>query len=101
MHGEHLVVLVSTKNLAVWHRKLQTNEQRFHATNDEEHHGDNAVHDADLLMVNGEEPLAPALCCDGALHSTKSLLRSHNYWSSACSGSFDDRHVVLRLLQRQ
>ena len=101
MHREHLVVLVSTENLTVWHRKLQTNEKCFDATNDEEHHGDNAVHDADLLMVNGEEPLAPALCCDWALHSTKSLLWSYHYWSSASSGSFDDRHVVLRLLQRQ
>ena len=70
MHGEHLVVLVGTKDGSVWCRQLKTNKKSFNSADNEEEHGDNAVHDSDLLMVNSKEPFLPALCFHWALNRT-------------------------------
>ena len=102
MHREHLVVLVGTENTTVGQCELQTNEKSFNTANDEEQHGDCAVHDADLLMVDSDEPFFPTSGCYWTLESAKTLRRRYNKsWCQFSSGSFDNRHDVLRLLQRQ
>ena len=59
MHREHLVVLIGVQNFSIRSNQLQTNEQRFNATHDEEKEGGNAIHNAELLMVDCNDPIAP------------------------------------------
>ncbi len=64
VHREHLVVLVGRQDRAVGLGELGPDQQRLEAADEEEHHGGDAVHDADLLVVDGEGPRLPA----GGLH---------------------------------
>jgi hypothetical protein len=56
VHREHLVVEVGVQHLAFGGSQLQTNEYCFKTTDDEEEQRRCAVHEAEFLMVNGEEP---------------------------------------------
>ena len=60
VHREHLVVLVGRQDRAVGLRQLRPDEQGFEPADEEEHHGDDAVHDADLLVIDREGPRLPA-----------------------------------------
>ena len=59
VHGEHLVVGVRAEDLELGPGQLQADEQGVDAAHDEEHQAGSAVHDADLLVVDGEEPATP------------------------------------------
>ena len=56
VHREHLVVLVGREHRAVRAGQLGADQQGLDAADDEERHRDHAVHDSELLVVNGEEP---------------------------------------------
>ena len=60
MHRENLVVLLGRKNSAVWCEQLCSYQQSFYATPKKPEHGDGAVHNADFLMIDGEEPCPPS-----------------------------------------
>ena len=59
MHREHLVVLVCREHGAVRACELQANEHGLNAADNKEEHGDNAIHDAELFVIDGEEPRLP------------------------------------------
>ena len=59
MHGEHLVVHTGAQHLAIWCSKLKANEYSFKPTQDEKEHRHDAVHNAELFVVNSEEPRLP------------------------------------------
>ena len=59
MHREHLVVLIGVQHFSIRSNQLQTNEQRFDTTHDEEEERGNAVHNAELLMVDCDDPITP------------------------------------------
>ena len=56
MHREHLVVEVCVQYLAVRGCELETDENGLEATDDEEEQRGRRVHDAELLVVDGEHP---------------------------------------------
>src|SRR5579884_1038005 len=57
MHGEYLVIGLRVEDLAVRDRQLRANEQGLHATDQEKEKGGNDVHNADLFMIDGGQPL--------------------------------------------
>jgi hypothetical protein len=59
VHGEHLVVELGREQRATRRPQLGPDEQRLGPADDEEEHGGGAVHDADLLVIDGEQPTAP------------------------------------------
>ena len=60
VHREGLVVEVGRDELAVRLGQLDPDEQRLDAADEEEHQRGRAVHDADLLVVDAEQPRLPA-----------------------------------------
>ena len=56
MHGEHLVVHTGAQDLAIWCGKLKANENCFKTAQDEKEHCHDAVHDAELFMVDSKKP---------------------------------------------
>ena len=60
MHREDLVVSVARQQSLVGTGQLQPEKERWHATPQEEEHGGGAVHDADLLVIDGGEPVLQA-----------------------------------------
>ena len=56
MHREHLVVSRCIEDLAIGASELESDKECLDTTNDEEEHCYGAIHDADLLVVNGEDP---------------------------------------------
>jgi methylmalonyl-CoA mutase cobalamin-binding domain/chain len=54
VHGKDLVVELGRQQLAPGGPQLGADEQCLGAADDEEEHGDGAVHDADLLVIDGE-----------------------------------------------
>jgi hypothetical protein len=59
VHGEGLVVGLGAEHLAVGLGELGADQQRLEAADGEEHQRRGAVHDADLLVVDGGDPRAP------------------------------------------
>ena len=56
VHREHLVVEAGAEHRAVGAGQLQADEQRLDAADEEEEHRHDAVHDAELLVVDREHP---------------------------------------------
>jgi hypothetical protein len=56
VHGEHLVVEVGGQHRVVGPRQLRPDQERFDTADQEEGEGGDAVHDADLLVVDREQP---------------------------------------------
>src|SRR5581483_1906683 len=56
VHREDGVVLVGVQERLVRRRELDAHEQRLDAPDEEEDEGRQAVHDADLLVVDGGQP---------------------------------------------
>ena len=59
MHREDLVVDIGAEEAALREGQLGADKQRFKATEKEEEHRGNAVHDADLLVVDRADPVLP------------------------------------------
>ena len=60
MHGEDLVVGVGPEDRAIRGGQLQAHEQSLDAPNQEEEQARPPVEDADFLVVDGGDPVAPA-----------------------------------------
>jgi hypothetical protein len=97
VHREHLVVLVGRQDRAVGLGELSADQERLEATDEEEDHGDDAVHDPDLLVVDGERPRLPA----GGVHRTAEVPVGRRWCDDGRAGagqrrgvgrSFDDGH---------
>ena len=65
VHGEHAVVGPGSDHRAVGGGQLEADEQGFGPAHQEEEQGRRAVHDADALVVDGEQPTPPALAALG------------------------------------
>jgi hypothetical protein len=59
VHGEHLVVRLRAQHVSVRPSELQADQQRLDPAHHEKDQGDGAVHDADLLVIDGEDPVLP------------------------------------------
>ena len=57
VHGEQLVELLIAQELQPGHRQLRTHEQRHQTADEEEGEADDAVHDADQLVIGGRDEL--------------------------------------------
>jgi hypothetical protein len=60
VHGEDLVVDLGRQQLLARTGQLRADEERFDAADQEEGEGGDAVHDADLLVIDRRDPAAPA-----------------------------------------
>ena len=60
VHGEDLVVGVGPEDRAIRGGQLQAHEQSFDASDQEEEQCRPPVEDADFLVVDGGDPVAPA-----------------------------------------
>ena len=99
VHREHLVVLVGRQDLAVRPGELGTDEARLEAADDEEHHRGDAVHDADLLVIDAEGPGPPAGGLDGPAEVAERAGGGGDDGGRPVSGggvdrAFDDGHVL-------
>ena len=65
MRGEQLVVGLGGEDRAVRAGELPADQQGLKAADDEEQHRGNRVHDADLLVINGEIQLLHPVVADG------------------------------------
>ena len=99
VHREHLVVQVGVEHGVVGGCQLQPDEQRFHATHQEEEQRHDAVHDAQLLVVDREDPRLPAGGADRTLENAEGFgggdqcrRRGVADDSGHGGGSFDDGH---------
>ena len=76
MHRVDLVVEVGTDDRAVRGRQLQADQQGLEAADDEEEQRGRSVEDADLLVVDGGDPVTPATTALGAGVCAQWLRRS-------------------------
>ena len=98
MHGEHLVVGVGRQDGCAGASQLESDEQCVDSADDEEEDAGRAVHDADALVIDGEQPAPPA---GAALRPGKCTERPRGLFVDLTSLelerciSFDDGHQRL------
>ena len=92
MGGEQFVVELRIHELAVGLRQLNADQEGFDAADEEEEHGGCAVHDAELLVVDGKEPALPALGLHRAMEAAGGLLGRHERSGRQFSRTFNDCH---------
>ncbi|CPT81947.1 Uncharacterised protein [Mycobacteroides abscessus] len=92
VHGEQLVELLVRQELQSRQGQLGAHEQRHQATDEEEHEADDAVHDADQLVIGGGDQLVDQVA-----------LGSHTLRERATSLEFSDwgRFGYQQILQMQ
>jgi hypothetical protein len=73
VHGEHLVVGVGRQQVLARAGQLRPDHQGLDAADQEEGEGGDAVHDADLLVVDGRHPAAPARRRGGTTEDAEGL----------------------------
>jgi hypothetical protein len=61
VQGEQLVVVLGGHQRVVGDRELAAHDQRLGSAEAEEHEREDEVHDADLLVIGGEDPIHPLL----------------------------------------
>ena len=87
---QQLVVLLAGDQRVVRHRQLQPHDQRLDPAEREEHERQDQVHDPDLLVVGGGDPVDPLLVCRGRVDLVGDDLRH------GAGGVFGDRHRLLQ-----
>jgi hypothetical protein len=91
VHGEEAVEDLGREKAVIRNGKLDAHQERFEARNDEEDQSVGDVHQADLLMIDGGEPVVQHLEHRRLRAGRRRFLHLFRYWS----GCICHRHAAL------